>query len=118
GGRLAPLPQHHPPPALHLALPPPLAPLRPPRPPQLRRRIAGRVEHLHPPPRELLRRQRELQRLVVRVEHHVEAVVAHPFAVLAGPLDRGAVQENAQRLGETLLPGLLRHLFRARGEPG
>src|SRR5690242_9315391 len=59
----------------------------------------------------------ELERLVVRVEHDVEAVVDDPLAALVHRGDRGSVQEDAERLREAGLPVLVRHLDSRRREP-
>src|SRR5216683_6519006 len=76
------------------------------------------VDQLEPVLREALVRHGELQRLVVRVEDEVEAVVGDAIGVHVGAGDGVAVQEDAERLGEAGLPVLLAHLCRLGREPG
>src|SRR5207237_8991063 len=62
-------------------------------------------------------RDRERQLLVVGVEEHEEAVVGDLLAPEVGVGNGVAVQEHADRLGETRVPVLLGHLSAVRREP-
>ena len=62
-------------------------------------------------------RQRERDRLGVRVEEEQERVVAHLLAVRRPRRDLGAVQEDAERPAVLLLPVALRHAPAVGAEP-
>src|SRR3954463_14430447 len=78
--------------------------------------VAG-LDQLDPAPYPLRLREREFNRFVAGVEHHVKAVVEDLLAALVRRRNAAAVQEHAERLGERRLPILFRHLRAARREP-
>src|SRR4051812_39370362 len=59
----------------------------------------------------------EVERLLVAVEHHVEAVVHDALSALVDRRDRLPVQEYAKRFRESRLPILVRHLGAGGREP-
>ena len=82
---------------------------------QLRRLV--RVEDLRPSSAPFFLRELERQRLVVRVEHHVEALIDDALPALVRSWNGVAVQEDAERLREARPPVLLGHLDAPWREP-
>src|SRR4030095_16715626 len=61
--------------------------------------------------------QREIERLVMRIEQEQERGVAHAFAILIELVQLVSLEKDHQRLDVTLLPVLLRHRFAVGAQP-
>src|SRR6185436_7863053 len=75
---------------------------------QLRRLV--RVEDFRPSPAPFCLRELERQRLVVRVEHHVEALIDDALSTFVRSWNGVPVQEDAERLRKARAPVILGHL--------
>src|SRR5688572_23971150 len=80
--------------------------------------VHRRIDQHLPAGTESVRRHRERQRLMMRVEQQQEAVVANPPALVIDFAQRIAVEEHGKRLRVRLLPVVLGHLRPVRAEPG